>query len=173
MTKGTKTTEGTEFAESFCQKDGGGRIGEGEAFFVETLQDSHVDVVLIVLQGVKVRRFKPDVALNFQGKVRAFHEGEAGRLAWNHDARHVRADFIDDFESFFHLLRRGLIDEAEGEAFTIVVAVAEIVQFCIRDDAVRDVDESSFERSEADAAQSDLFDGAFRIADFNPVTYFK
>ena len=166
-------TEGTEYAESFCQEDGGGRIGEGEAFFVETLQDSHVDVVLIVLKGVEVRRFEPDVALYFQGEIRAFHEGEAGRLAWNHDARHVRTDFIDDFESFFHLFRRGLIDEAESEAFTVVVAVAEIVQFCIRDDAVRDVDEPSFEGAEADAAQSDLFDGAFRVADFDPVADFK
>ena len=53
----------------FCQKDGGGRIGESEAFFVETLQDSHVDVVLIVLQREKVRRFEPDVALDFQGVI--------------------------------------------------------------------------------------------------------
>ena len=158
---------------SFCQENGGGRIGEGEAFFVETLQDGHVDVVLIVLKGVKVRRFKPDVALNFQGEVRAFHEGEAGRFAWNHDVGHACADVVDDIKGLLHLFRRGLIDEAESEAFTVVVAVAEIVQFCIRDDAVRDVDEPSFERSEADAAQSDLFDGAFRIADFDPITYFK
>ena len=58
MTKGTKTTEGTEFAESFRHEDGGGRIGEGEALFVETFQDSHVDVVLVVLKGEEVRRFE-------------------------------------------------------------------------------------------------------------------
>lgn len=61
--------ESTVLTFSFCQKNGGGRIGEGEAFFVETLQDRHVDVVLVVLQGEKVCRFEPDVALDFQGVV--------------------------------------------------------------------------------------------------------
>jgi len=53
----------------FCQKDGGGRIGESEALFVETFQDGHVDVVLVVLQRKEVRCFEPDVALDFQGVI--------------------------------------------------------------------------------------------------------
>ena len=132
--------ESTVLPFSFCQKDGGGWIGESKAFFVETFQDCHVDVVLIVLQREKVRRFEPDVALDFQGIICAFDEGETGRLAWNHDAGHIRADFIDDLKSLLHLLGRGLIDESIGETFAVEVAVAEIVQLRICDDAVRNVD---------------------------------
>jgi hypothetical protein len=81
--------------------------------------------------------------------------------------------FIDDFDSLLHLFGRGLVDEPECEAFAVEVAVAEIVQLRVRDDAVGDVDEASFEGAEADAAQADLFDGAFRVADFDPVAYLK
>lgn len=61
--------ESTVLTFSFREKDGGGRIGEGEALFVETFQDGHVDVILIVLQREEVRRFEPDVALDFQGVI--------------------------------------------------------------------------------------------------------
>ena len=130
-------------------------------------------MVLIVLKGEKVRRFEPDVALDFQGVFLTFDEGEAGGLAWNHDAGHVRADFIDDLDGLLHLLWRGLVDESESEAFAVEIAVAEIVQLRVRDDAVRNVDEPSFKGAEADATQADLLDSAFRIADFDPIAYLK
>ena len=173
MTKGTKTTEGTEFAESFRQEDGGGWIGEGETFFIEAFQNRHVDLVFVILQSEPIVGVKPDEALYFQGEVRIFGESETWRFAWNHDIGHACADIVDDFESLLHLFRRGLIDETEGKRFSVKGSVAEIVQLRVRDDAVGDVDKPSFEGAEADAAQADLFDGAFRVADFDPVAYLK